>query len=284
MDLINLKKRVLVATAILIPLALLFMVAIYTNVGGVLLAVVAFLTVGLAWYEWSKFDQISSKLGKNLTIIPVAVTLLVIFYLKIFCSDITNLKIASFVFVSGIVATFTVAVIKTVLLLYSYDTEREATIKLSQLLAPVMFTFGGSGLVALTAVPMVLIWGLLVVIATDTMAYFAGNLLGKNRLIPLVSPGKTIEGTIIGTVCGSGVGLLFFPMLPINNCLILSVVVATSVSLIAQLGDLVESYVKRVNGVKDSGNLLPGHGGVFDRIDATLGMAVLLGMVVVIIQ
>lgn len=113
-------------------------------------------------------------------------------------------------------------------------------------------------------------WLLLVVIAGDTGAFYVGTFLGKHKLCPAVSPKKTIEGSlgglsasiIIGTVYQS----LFMPSFPLAAGILFAMVVG----IVGQAGDLFESEFKRAAGVKDSGGLLPGHGGFLDRIDALL--------------
>lgn len=104
----------------------------------------------------------------------------------------------------------------------------------------------------------------------DIAAYYVGRGLGRRKLLPEVSPGKTVEGTI-GLVAGSITGCLlfrqlFFPMLPVLHTVILGLVG----SVAGQLGDLCESALKRAAGVKDSGALLPGHGGILDRLDCLM--------------
>jgi phosphatidate cytidylyltransferase len=104
----------------------------------------------------------------------------------------------------------------------------------------------------------------------DIAAYYVGRALGKRKVLPEVSPGKTIEGTV-GLVAGSIVGCLlfrqfFFPFVPLVHVVILGLVG----SVIGQLGDLSESALKRSAGVKDSGTLLPGHGGILDRLDCLM--------------
>jgi phosphatidate cytidylyltransferase len=104
----------------------------------------------------------------------------------------------------------------------------------------------------------------------DIAAYYVGRALGKRKLLPQVSPGKTVEGTV-GLVAGSIVGCLlfrqfFFPLVPVGHVVILGLVG----SVIGQLGDLSESALKRSAGVKDSGTLLPGHGGILDRLDCLM--------------
>lgn len=109
---------------------------------------------------------------------------------------------------------------------------------------------------------------LLTVFAFDTAAFFVGRAIGRRRLAPRVSPGKTWEGTIAGAVAAlaAAVGLSFAVGLPISwwEAALLGFIVA----IFGQIGDLVESLLKRSTGVKDSGRLMPGHGGILDRTDS----------------
>jgi phosphatidate cytidylyltransferase len=104
--------------------------------------------------------------------------------------------------------------------------------------------------------------------ASDTLAYFVGSQIGRHKLCPAISPGKTIEGAA-GGLLGSIIGVAIFSAL-LKLPLVHAVMIGILVGLSAQLGDLVESSVKRFAGVKDSGQLLPGHGGVLDRFDSIL--------------
>jgi phosphatidate cytidylyltransferase len=130
----------------------------------------------------------------------------------------------------------------------------------------------------------------LVVWTGDTAAYYVGRAIGRHKMAPRISPGKTWEGGVASFLASIGIGVLVFnyaqpisaallnarlvdraqgylaPSPPIAQIIILSAVI----NLTAQLGDLVESLLKRGAGVKDSGTLLPGHGGMLDRIDALL--------------
>nr|WP_255216203.1 phosphatidate cytidylyltransferase [Pseudenhygromyxa sp. WMMC2535] len=113
--------------------------------------------------------------------------------------------------------------------------------------------------------------------SSDSVAYFAGRAFGKHKLYEAVSPKKTVEGAIGGLVGGVAAMLGFghfwlAPDLPILDAVVLGVVG----SILGQLGDLIESMVKRTFGVKDSGNVLPGHGGMLDRVDGLLFVAPLV--------
>jgi phosphatidate cytidylyltransferase len=111
---------------------------------------------------------------------------------------------------------------------------------------------------------------LLVVAAGDTGAYYVGSYWGRHKLCPAVSPKKTVEGALGGLVAniivGAGYTQLFLPFVSLPACLLFAVVVGA----VGQAGDLFESEFKRSAGIKDSGKLLPGHGGFLDRIDALL--------------
>ena len=142
-----------------------------------------------------------------------------------------------------------------------------------------------------------LLYLLLVVWAGDIFAYFIGRSLGRHRMAPRISPKKTWEGATASMVASLGVGgaLLYFAtpvcttllqwgliqrrdgMFGLERPALLPILILTAtLNVAAQLGDLVESLLKRGAGVKDSGTILPGHGGMLDRIDALLFAAPVL--------
>ena len=115
---------------------------------------------------------------------------------------------------------------------------------------------------------MVLLLG--IVMGADTTAYFVGRIFGRNALAPGLSPGKTVEGALGGLLGGALGGLwirgLGLPGIPAADALLLGLVVA----VLSEVGDLFESLLKRWAGLKDSGRLFPGHGGMLDRLDSLL--------------
>jgi phosphatidate cytidylyltransferase len=118
-------------------------------------------------------------------------------------------------------------------------------------------------------------WLYLVFFATfgsDTAAYFIGRAIGKHKLAPQISPGKTWEGTIAGLFGAVIISLIFTLDTPLQLPLSYgqAVVLGVLVSVFGQLGDLAESLLKRNLGVKDSGSMMPGHGGLLDRLDSIL--------------
>jgi phosphatidate cytidylyltransferase len=118
-----------------------------------------------------------------------------------------------------------------------------------------------------------LFWTLLVffcIWATDSGAYFTGSAFGKHPLWPTISPKKSIEGAVGGIVISMAVAVCFSmvqpDMLSWRHALLLGLIIA----IVGQMGDLIQSAYKRVKGIKDTGTLLPGHGGVLDRVDSWL--------------
>ena len=117
-----------------------------------------------------------------------------------------------------------------------------------------------------------LLWALLVTWSTDIGAYFAGRRFGRRKLAPAISPGKTVEGLYGGVVAATLVGAAWVVANDLGRPLL---ILAPIFALAAQGGDLFESGMKRRAGVKDSGAWLPGHGGVLDRLDGLVPVAVL---------
>jgi phosphatidate cytidylyltransferase len=111
---------------------------------------------------------------------------------------------------------------------------------------------------------------MLIVMTNDSAAYYTGCAFGRHRLYPLVSPKKSIEGAlggVAGSICGTLLArFTFFPQLPLADALVTAVVIG----ILGQTGDLFESLLKRSFGVKDSGSIIPGHGGVLDRLDSII--------------
>ena len=120
---------------------------------------------------------------------------------------------------------------------------------------------------------------------TDTFAYFTGILFGKHKLIPAVSPKKTVEGAIGGTVFCIiffvGYGAIVNSLTPYDISLVLLAFAGLLASIVSMIGDLSMSVIKRTYGIKDYGKIFPGHGGVLDRFDSILAVAVVLALVLV---
>lgn len=125
--------------------------------------------------------------------------------------------------------------------------------------------------------PLTLLWALVTVWATDTGAYVIGSLIGGPKLVPRISPGKTWAGLIGGSLLGSTLGITIAPycQLGIDNEAFLFTFTLV-VTFVGHTGDILESAVKRLFKIKDSSRIIPGHGGLLDRIDSFLLVALFI--------
>lgn len=249
-----LKQRLLTAL-ILIPIVLLILV--YANTG-VLMGFVVVVNALLAW-EWT-------------TLIPIHQTPLKLGY--IFISVLVSIAMlwALPYMLGGVILLW----IGITLLVMTYPRSTSIWGK--------SWVVGGMGWLMLglfassfwclyhTQHGLVLILYLLgLVWATDTGAYFAGKCYGRHKLIPNVSPGKTYEGSLGGlgaALCVACIGLWYFQPLAIEMWFMQAIVLI----LLSMIGDLVISMLKRRSKVKDTGTLLPGHGGILDRLDSLIAV------------
>jgi len=115
-----------------------------------------------------------------------------------------------------------------------------------------------------------LLFLLVVIWSNDTFAYFVGKKFGRHRLAPEVSPKKSIEGAVGGIAGGALAGAVFVHFAGLQAGLVETIAMTIVIGLVAMAGDLAESVIKRAAGVKDSGTIIPGHGGVLDRIDSLI--------------
>lgn len=137
-----------------------------------------------------------------------------------------------------------------------------------------MMTLRGAASAEHVLVLFALVW------ATDIAAYFGGKRFGKTKLAPAISPGKSWEGLGFGVLACGMVGsiaslIASFPLSPWGGALI-----GATIAIISQMGDLFESWLKRRAGVKDSGTLIPGHGGILDRVDGLVFAAPVYALMV----
>jgi len=122
------------------------------------------------------------------------------------------------------------------------------------------------------------LWLVVCVWATDIGAYFLGKLAGGAKLAPRISPGKTWSG-LIGGVCWAAVASAAMGLVFGQGSTFMLAAIGVGLAIVAQMGDLLESAAKRSAGVKDSGHLIPGHGGLLDRIDGLVAVLVLVALV-----
>ena len=138
-------------------------------------------------------------------------------------------------------------------------------------------SYGAFVVLAITLLPFILTidkgrelvtFGILVVFAADTGAYFVGKAVGKRKMAPNVSPGKTWEGFAGGIVAALIASWALSNLLSLDYTVTRIVAIGAAIAVLGVAGDLGESWIKRLSGVKDSGGIIPGHGGIMDRLDA----------------
>lgn len=260
-----LKQRVITAL-LLLPLVLL---AIFAEPADWFLVLLALVLLGGSW-EYSRLAGVSGYPGGYLLTLIQAAIITTLFWYKV-------------EWATNILLYLGVSCIAWVLLfirlpLYRPDKEVDNSYRRISLITAIVsvstgwFALGwlriqadGSWLILLL---------LLIVWAADTGAYFAGKSFGKRKLAPRISPGKTQEGLLGGLIAAPAVALLaayFMPIEPIKPLPLVFLSLVTA--LVSAGGDLMISMHKRTSGHKDSGKLLPGHGGILDRLDSLLAAA-----------
>lgn len=157
-----------------------------------------------------------------------------------------------------------------------------------------MYVYGAFAVLGplVLTVPRGMIWLLLALIAPaacDVFAYFGGVLFGKRQIIPKLSPKKTWAGTLFGTLGAVLLCLIFFllwlkPALSVGGIMLLSLGAGIVLSLFAQFGDWLASAIKRHAGIKDFSKLIPGHGGLLDRLDSFLGVLLPVFILAVLVE
>jgi phosphatidate cytidylyltransferase len=111
---------------------------------------------------------------------------------------------------------------------------------------------------------------LLIATVTDSFALFGGKMFGKTKLCKDISPNKTVEGSIVGTIFGTIVGVVFYTLLIGGRSIWIIILLTLLLSIFGQFGDLFFSSIKREHKIKDFSNVIPGHGGILDRLDSLL--------------
>ena len=121
------------------------------------------------------------------------------------------------------------------------------------------------------------------IVASDIGSYFIGKSFGKRSLSP-ISPGKTVEGLVGGITCSILLAIFFAFLLNWRNPFLIGILYGILISLMALVGDLIESMMKRDAKIKDSGTFLPGHGGILDRIDSYLFTPAIVFYIVILLS
>jgi phosphatidate cytidylyltransferase len=253
----NLTQRILTAV-LLLPIVL-----IATYVGGIPFALLAGCIACVGVAEFYLLAQNREVQGSTLVGVPVSAVVILAFLLQQHILWIAALVI-------GAIVTFVLETLR------HPNNLRRSFLQVVMTLAGVFYVaFPAGFLVGLRGLPDGLVWIVLIYAltwGTDTFAYVGGRLWGKTKLAPQISPKKTREGAIVGIVGGIIPSLIILTATgKFSPTLLVMIVIGPFVAI---LGDLVESWLKRAFGVKDSHivgfNILPGHGGVLDRIDALI--------------
>jgi phosphatidate cytidylyltransferase len=280
----ELKPRVRTASILIAAVAALYVIAIITDYARWIFLPVIFGVVGICAYEFASFCSVERGI-KNKTPLYLFVTMIppVFVFIGLLLTTVSPERDDFFIRHehTALLASGAGLYLATVIgFAYSLILGRgdrsviEGVFK-ELLVGVFQIGFCGAILMSLVLVPQFqwkILWLMLVVFSNDTAAYFVGNKIGGPKLAPEVSPNKTISGSVGGIFGGIAVGVLFtyllsgdVPYTPLD-----SIFLALLVTITAQLGDLAKSYTKRLHGVKDSGRILPGHGGLLDRVDGLL--------------
>lgn len=282
----NLRLRLITGITLSVVSALVLILSSYTCTGKWLLLSFVFIALGLTFGEFSRICWHDRKSFLQ----PV------IYFLSPFIgilSMLINISSSGFcslpeteTFISNTMAGLGGIIIGFFLASWYMIASARNSIDQSQTISSDLFLgilFLGLGGVAAVSLAMhqigykLLLWIILVVASGDSIAYFVGSKLKGPKLSPIISPAKTWSGASGGILAGALVGSLSANLIALS--LIEGIFIGAVVQLVAQLGDLLKSYIKRVHGVKDSGTILPGHGGVLDRIDGMLAAAILFRFV-----
>lgn len=171
-------------------------------------------------------------------------------------------------------STFVIIVILTLFLslLYYNDNKKYSIEDVFYLLGSIIFLSAAFNLfIVIRSKGLLLtIYLFLITTMTDTFAYIIGSKMGKKKLMPKVSPNKSVEGFIGGLLCGTVIAGIFYIVFISNTNALLTILVTTLLSILGQAGDLVFSQIKRHYNIKDYSNIMPGHGGVLDRLDSII--------------
>ncbi|MFC4771253.1 phosphatidate cytidylyltransferase [Enterococcus hermanniensis] len=251
------RQRVITAVIALV----IFIPILY--VGGVVLEVAAAVLAGIGVYELFRmkglailsFEGVLSILGAVFLVLPAERWM---------------------PFLSGDNSNFMMFYL-TVMIILGFSVVSKNTYTIDEAGFPVIVSLyvgvGFQNLVTARASSLaILLFAFFIVWSTDIGAYMIGRQIGKHKLWPEISPNKTIEGALGGIASAVVVAIIFFLVQPavFHHNLVTIIIFTLIFSIVGQFGDLVESAIKRHYDVKDSGNILPGHGGILDRFDSML--------------
>ncbi|MBN9245453.1 MAG: phosphatidate cytidylyltransferase [Mesorhizobium sp.] len=255
----NLQVRVISA------IVLIVLILVPTWYGGVPFRLVAVLIAGAVFYEWAEM----ARRGDGLKPLDFLASVLMLAFLAALAAGLPAL--ALLVLLAALVAIAAIFSAMRGAGAGRWDAPGIAYAGLSGFSLALLRGDDHSGLLAILFL-FAVVW------ATDIFAYFVGRAVGGPKLAPSISPGKTRSGALGGAVGGVVAGVVLAAFAGAGNLAWLGLV-ALLLSAVSQAGDLFESWVKRRHGRKDSGRLIPGHGGVMDRVDGLVAAALALYLI-----
>lgn len=257
--------------------AVLLLFSMFSCFGRLLLCFTAILMTAMTALECAQVFGATSPRNRGLfglALVP-AVAVCISFIKTGVCAPDTPLSLTSETF--GTSVLFVVGVLFCAAI-FAGLRERDRTQNWFATFFPAILfmSLGGGAFTALCTMPNgkeLVIWVIIVSVLNDTAAYFVGGMRGGPALAPAISPGKTWSGSMGGLLFSIAGGLLTKALLPTSLSLMSVVIISAMVGVGGQVGDLIESYLKRSHGIKDFGSALGSHGGIFDRVDSHFGAA-----------
>ena len=248
------KERVIsaiIALIIIVPFVLLG--GVYFNVSVAILG-----TIGL----WELL-RVKENIPSIIKIIAYVLFLMLLVYGYTFTGKIYLMNF-TFVVISFII-------LFSSLLVYN-DRKKYSVEDVFYILAAIIFLSAAFNLfiVIRSKSLMLLVYLLLITTMTDTFAYTIGSKIGKHKLLPNVSPKKSVEGFVAGLIGGTLIATVFYIFCIDSSSIMLTIAITLVLSVIGQMGDLIFSSMKRHFNIKDFSNIMPGHGGILDRLDSII--------------
>ena len=210
-------------------------------------------------FVFFEYEKLTSKILQKLQVFKILLLQIILLFFTIF--EICKLEINFFLFNNFITFFLSAIFFNTIFLLY--EKAKLINFILSNLI--ILSFFSLIGILNSSNGLYKILYAVILVSTMDIFAYLGGKLFGKRKIIPVISKGKTIEGTILGLF--STIMISYFIRDLVNFNVIYSLIYGFLIGVISFSGDLLESIFKRKIGVKDSGKLIPGHGGLLDRLD-----------------